>query len=217
MRTGVGQPRLRRAAVALVALTLVGALAAACSGSSSSAPATTPTTLSRAQIAVLLPKLLTVGDFPPGWTLSASPNASPTKNAPACVASLVRADGSTSRSIAIFLGPGSSSTAAIQTVAVFPRSALRGTASTFRSDFDSCTASATSGASGSITVTPITGLSTGDGGFVSQLTLSSGASTLYFDAYYATSGGFATFVGWYSTSSSTASFEQVAAKALAKL
>lgn len=67
------------------------------------------------------------------------------------------------------------------------------------------------------TVAPIPISGTGDAGFASQMTLTSSGQKAYFDACYAVRGAFATFLGWYTGSALTSEFEQMAAKALAKL
>ena len=219
--------RAPRAALTVTGVVVsAAALLTGCSGSSSTSttttrPATTTatsTTLSPTQAAVLQPLLLTAADFPAGWALDTAPGAGSTQNTPGCVADIATAKGSATRATAVFLGPKTEPADAIQTVATFSPGLAVQSARVLRSVFQSCQGTLSQGGqSAKVVVNPLRIATTGDAGFASQMTLSAGGQQAYFDAYYAVKGDFATFLGWYSSSSSITVFEQMAAKALAKL
>jgi hypothetical protein len=220
----------RRAPRAVLTVAAAGVSAAVlltgCGGSSSTSTTTsrpvttttTSTTLSPAQAAELQPLLLTAADFPAGWALDSGPGAGSTKGAPGCVADLATIKGSATRATAVFLGPKTDPADAIQTVASFSPGLALQSAKVLRSVFQSCQGTLSQGEqSAKVVVTPLHTAATGDAGFASQMTLSAGGQQAYFNAYLAVKGDLATFLGWYSPSSSTTTFEQMATKALARL
>ena len=73
-----------------------------------------------AQVAILRSLLLTAADFPAGWTQDTQADAAGVQGTPACVADLVAVLGSAARVNAVFVGPGQSPPAVIQTVSAFP-------------------------------------------------------------------------------------------------
>ena len=118
----------------------------------------------------------------------------------------------------MFIGPKSAAADVLQTVAVFPPGQAAASAAQRQSDFESCAHSLSQPSQGrSASVTPLVGIPTGDAGFAARMTLTSGGQKGYFDAFYAVRGDVATFVGWFSNSSSTSDFQQIAATALDKL
>ena len=135
--------RLRRAVAA--ALCAVPLAVAACSGSpSTSATATlapgttTTTTVPPAQEAILRSLLLTSADFPAGWTQDTQADAAGVQGTPACVADLVVVHGSAERVNAVFVGPGQSPPAVIQTVSAFAPGAAARSVRALRATFDGC-------------------------------------------------------------------------------
>jgi hypothetical protein len=205
---------------------VAGVLVAAC-GTSPSSPTTTTThpgtttttTLTPSQLAELQPKLLTVADFPTGWTLDTAPNAASTKNTPACLANVVLAKGSLTRANAVFVGPGSQPSAVIQTVATFAPGQAAKSARALKAGFLSCDGGTLSqgGQTARLAVGPVTVASTGEGGFAAEMVISASSAREYLDAFYGVKGNFATVLIWRSSSPSTTGFKQAAAKALARL
>jgi hypothetical protein len=224
MDTSTRRPHRPRAA--LVGVTLVASVVLAGCGTSPSVPSTTKpptttttTTLTPVQLAVLQPKLLTVDQFPTGWTLDTTPGAASTKGTPACVAAVASAQGSATRANAVFLGPKNAPAAAIQTVASFAPGRAKGSAKALRTEFLSCNGGTLqqSGQSIRVTVGAISIGPTGDAGFAAEMELSAGSQKTYLYVYFAVKGDYATFLGWRTNTVSTTLFAQMAAKALAKL
>jgi hypothetical protein len=217
--------RPHRTTVALVGATLAACVVLAGCGTSPSVPtttkppATTTTTLTPAQLAVLQPKLLTVDQFPTGWTLDTAPGAASTKGTPACVAAVAAARGSATRANAVFLGPKSVPAAAIQTVASFAPGQAKKSAKALRTEFLSCNGGTLqqSGQSIRVSVGTISIGPTGDAGFAAEMALSAGSQKAYLYVFFAVKGDYATFLGWRTDTPSTTLFAQMAAKALAKL
>ena len=217
------RPRLlsRRAASVSAPLVVLGAGFASCTSSSSSSSSTTTattTTLPAAEAALLDPKKLTLADFPSGWTVDSSPNAASTQGAPGCLADQVDVKGPTARTSVVFVGPSSAAADVLQTVAVFPPGQAAPSAAQLRSDFESCAHDLTQPSQGrSATVTALGGIPTGDAGVAARMTLSSGGQHGCFDAFYAVRGKVATFISWYSNSTTTSGLEQIAATTLQRL
>ncbi len=176
--------RTRRSA--LVAVAVVGVLAAACSSASSSpgttsgstsATSSSTSTLAPAVRAVLEPKLLTLADFPKGWKQDTEPNAAETGDTPPCLADVVLAKGSTHRASAVFVGPTSDQAVVIHTVAVFPPGGAEASATSLRSGFLACNGSSTTLANG-VKVHLATSLLPGQpagSGFAGRMTVTSGS------------------------------------------
>lgn len=165
------------------------------------------------------PKLLTVAEFPAGWTLDSAPNAASTKNTPTCVADVVLAKGSDHRVDAVFLGPKSEPTAALQTVGSFAPGRGAKSASALRASFASCNGRTLTqaGQSARLTVSPISMPTLGDAGFASKMDIANNGQHAYLDVFFGVKGAYGTSVSWRSGSSSTTLFEQMVAKAMAKL
>jgi hypothetical protein len=209
-------PRLALGSGAVIAL---GSLLASCTSSSSSGTTTvaTTTTLPAAQAALLDPKKLVPGDVGSGWTVDTSPNAASTQGAPGCLADLVNVKGSSARTSVVLVGPKSDPAAVIQTVAVLPSGQAAASTASLQSEFESCAHQLSQPSQGHYaTVAPLDG-PPGAAGFAARMTLTSGGQHGYFDVSYALRGDVATFVGWYSNSTSTSGFERAAAAALQKL
>jgi hypothetical protein len=223
------------AAAAVAAVVVAGVGLASCGGASSSppstpsslsgsgttsSPASTTTTLNPSQKAVLQPRLLVVGDFPAGWSVDSAPDAAATGNTPPCVADLATTKGADDHLSAVFLDSGASTTGAIETVGHFSGvGQAAGSINGMKSGFESCNGRTLSNGSATLTfgIRNISGVPTGERGFVAQMTLTGNNRSTYLDVFYAAQGFNVVFLGWNQSSSDTSAFEQVSAKALAKL
>lgn len=201
-------------------------LLAGCGGSSTPAttttvpPTTTTTALTPAQQSQLQPKLLTVADFPSGWTLDTAPNAVSTTGAPKCVGNLVLAKGSPYRASAAFVGPSSSLAAVIQTVAPFPSGTTAKVAKSLKAGFLACngaTLQLGGGQSAKLATGPVVIGPTGTGGFAAEMIISDGNQHEYLYVFMGIKGDLGTLLVWRSVDKSSALFAATAAKALAKL
>jgi len=209
----------------MVVAVATSALLAGCGGSSTSsttttvAPAATTTTLTAAQLAVLQPKLLTVADFPPGWTVDTAPDAAGTKNTPDCVANVVLAKGSTTRATAVFLGP-KDDPALIQTVASFESGQVAKSSKSLRAGFLACdgdTLQLGDGQSARLGTGQIAIGPTGNGGFAAEMIITEGSAHNYLYVFVGVKGDFDTAMVWRATTKSNTLFAETAAKALAQL
>ena len=215
--------RLRRAVAA--ALCAVPLAVAACSGSPSTsatatlAPGTTTTTVPPAQEAILRSLLLTNADFPAGWTQDTQADAAGVQGTPACVADLVVVHGSAERVNAVFVGPGQSPPAVIQTVSAFAPGAAARSVRALRATYDGCDGrTIDAGGTGThVAIRPLANPPTAGDGFTAQMTLTEGERASYLDVFYGVRGDNATFLGWSSSSPDTGPFLQLSAAALAKL
>jgi hypothetical protein len=198
---------------------------AACGGSAKATTTTTTTTapttttLAPAQAAALKPLLLTTSDFPTGWAQDTAKNAAATEGTPTCVANLVLLKGSATSASVVFASPGQNPTAVIQTAGMFAPGQAAASVKSLKSSFESCNGGTLQ--SGSVTaslkIKPIPGVSTGDGGFADQMTLTEGKQSSYLDVLYAVKGSNAVFIGWSTTTADTPFFTQLATKAVAKI
>lgn len=212
---------------------MVSGLLAACGSSSTSASTTTTgphtttttttgqttTTLSAAQVA-LQPKLLTVSDFPSGWTADTQTDAVDITGAPSCVGNLVVAAGSTSRVSTAFIGPTANPAAVIQTVAAFAAGTASTAATTLGNGFLACNGQSVpvgSEQTGRLSTAPLGNVPAGTGGFAGQMTVTVGTQHEYLYAFVGVKGDLGTVLVWRSIDRSPVLFTTTAAKALAKL
>ena len=121
--------RRARALPGALALALVCATLAGCASSATSSSTTKPavTTTTSAEQAALQAKLLTLSDFPKGWTQDTAADAASTAGTPACLADVVDAHGAAARVHAVFVGPSSGGQAALQPWPRSPTGTVTGT------------------------------------------------------------------------------------------
>jgi hypothetical protein len=206
-------------------LAACGASTTATSTTNSSTSTTTSTaaapitTLTGTQESAIKPLLLTGSDFPSGWAQDTAKDAAGTKGTPSCVADMVLLKGSDARSSVVFADAGSSPSAVIQTVGLFPPGKATASAKMLKSTFQSCNGGTLSSGQvkATIGIKAISVGSTGDAGFAAQMILTEGAQSSYLDVLCAVKGPNGTFLGWSTTTASTTWFAQLAAKAVAKL
>ena len=216
--TGGRARSLLAAVVAVLGCALVAGCGSSATSSSTTSRPSTTTTTSAAQ-AALEPKLLTLADFPKGWSTDTAPDAASTAGIPACLAAVVDAHGSTTRVHAVFVGPSSGAQAALQTVATFPPGQVAGSVSALKSDFLACDGTTfTQGEqTAHIATHLINDLPTGDAGFAAEMELTIGSQHVFLDVFVGVKGDLATVLVWRSPTASPALFASTAAKALDRL
>lgn len=213
--------RRARALPGALALALVCAALAGCASSATSSSTTKPavTTTTSAEQAALQAKLLTLSDFPKGWTQDTAADAASTAGTPACLADVVDAHGAAARVHAVFVGPSSGGQAALQTVASFPTGTVTGTVAGLKNVFLECNGSTyTQGEQVAHIVTrSLDNLPTGSAGFAALMALTVGSQHVFLDVFFGVKGDTATVVVWRSPTASPALFASTAAKAMDRL
>ena len=214
----------RRARIvrAVAAVVVACALLAGCSSTSTSSTTTTtkaPTTTTSAQQAALQAKLLTLSDFPKGWTQDTAADAASTAGIPACLANVVDAHGATTTVHAVYVGPSSGAQAALQTVAEFPSGQAAGSVEALKNVFLSCNGTTfTQGEqSAKLSTHLLENLPTGEAGFAAEMELTVGSQHVFLDVFFGVKDDHATVLVWRSPTSSPALFAQTAAKAMDRL
>lgn len=197
----------------LACVVLAGCGSSTAGSSTTTEPASTTTT--SAQQAALRTKLLTVSDFPTGWTNDTAANAASTAGTPACLANLVDAHGATATVHAVIVGPSTEQQAALQTVASFPAGRAAGTVAGLKHAFLHCNGStfADGEQTAHLATRLLDNLPTGSGGFAAEMKLSVGTEHDFLDVFVGVEGDDATILVWRSPASSPALFAATAVRA----